>query len=81
MTRKSFHLKKAFGNIITIINAGEIASTYGLNLEHVYRYTIRGFAAEFPDDKLIALRADPRIDYIEEDGIVYAVAQTLPGGD
>jgi subtilisin family serine protease len=59
---------------------GEIASTYALNPEHVYRYTIKGFSAEIPEDKLFTLRSDPRIAYIEEDGIVYAFAQTLPWG-
>ncbi len=60
--------------------AGEIAATYSLNLDHVYRYTIKGFSAEIPEDKLIALRSDPRISYIEEDGIVHTFAQTLPWG-
>ncbi len=59
---------------------GEIASTYALNLDHVYRYTIKGFSAKIPEDKLLALRADPRVSYIEEDGIVYTFAQTLPWG-
>lgn len=74
--------KGDFKSVAETVNriAGEVASTYGLNLEHVYRYTIKGFAAEIPEDKLIALRNDPRINYIEEDGIVYAFAQTLPWG-
>ncbi|CUU10795.1 Peptidase inhibitor I9 [Candidatus Kryptobacter tengchongensis] len=74
--------KGDFKSVAEAVNkiATEIASTYALNLEHVYRYTIKGFSAEIPEDKLLALRNDPRIDYIEEDGIVYAFAQTLPWG-
>jgi len=74
--------KGDFKSVAEAVNkiATEIASTYALKLEHVYRYTIKGFSAEIPEDKLLALRNDPRIDYIEEDGIVYAFAQTLPWG-
>lgn len=74
--------KGDFKNVAEAVTkiASEIASAYDLDLEHVYRYTIKGFSAEISEDKLIALRSDPRVEYIEEDGIVYAFAQTLPWG-
>jgi subtilisin family serine protease len=60
--------------------AGEIAKTYSLNLVHVYGYALYGFSAEIPQDKILALRSDPRIAYIEQDAKVYAFAQSLPWG-
>ena len=39
-------------------------------LRHVYRDALRGFAIELPEPAARALAADPRVAFVEEDGIV-----------
>lgn len=48
-------------------------------LRHVYRRAIRGFALQMPDTAARALARDPRVAFVEEDGVVTAAAlQTNP---
>ena len=48
-------------------------------LQHVYRDALRGFAIELPEAAARALAADPRVAYVEEDGIV--TTQTVVQSD
>ena len=47
--------------------------------EHVYAFAIRGFAARMSEEEAIAVSADPRVAYVEEDSTMEAIAtQTRP---
>jgi subtilisin family serine protease len=51
-----------------------------LTVGFVYSNALKGFSATIPDGRLAAVRADPRVAYVERDVAVHAVAQTLPWG-
>jgi subtilisin family serine protease len=61
--------------------ANEHAQANGLRLKHVYRRAIEGYAAVFPNEQSRQrVENDPRVDYVEQDGVVNAAAQTQPWG-
>jgi subtilisin family serine protease len=60
--------------------ANEMGRQHGLSVSHAYTNALRGFAAKIPAHRLDTLRADERVDYVEEDQVVRASAQTLPWG-
>ncbi len=60
--------------------ANEMGRQHGLSVSHTYRNALKGFAAKIPAQRLDALRADERVDYVEEDQVARASAQTLPWG-
>jgi subtilisin family serine protease len=61
--------------------ANEQAQANGLELKHVYRHALKGYAAKFPNDRARQrVENDERVSYVEQDGVVNAVAQTLPWG-
>ena len=51
------------------IAAREIASTHRSKLVRTYEHALRGFVVEADDAALARLLADPRVAYVEEDGI------------
>ena len=59
------------------IVASRIVSRYGATLLGSYDYVLRGFAVRADDDALIRLLMDPRVAYVEEDGIVKANATQM----
>jgi subtilisin family serine protease len=52
----------------------------GFRADRVYGAALTGFAARLDDAQLAAIASDPDVLYVEEDGIVHAIAQTLPWG-
>jgi subtilisin family serine protease len=50
----------------------ETAGLYRGRLSHIYRQALRGFAIQLPEPAARALASDPRVDYVEEDGLVTA---------
>src|SRR5690606_11259352 len=50
--------------------AGALARTHRLDVVHSYRTVLRGFVARADDRALARLLADPRVEFVEEDGIV-----------
>jgi subtilisin family serine protease len=60
--------------------AAGIARSLGLAPTFAYGSALFGFAATVPEGRLEALSRDPRVAYVEPDGIAYASAQTLPWG-
>jgi aqualysin 1 len=61
--------------------ANEHARAYSLQKRFVYTSAIEGYAAVFPNDRALQrVQGDPRVDYVEQDQVVRAVAQTLPWG-
>ncbi len=61
--------------------ANEHARANGLQLRFVYQHAIEGYAAVIPNSQALQrVQNDPRVAYVEQDGVVRAVAQTLPWG-
>ena len=50
--------------------AGELARVHGAAVERVFEHALRGFSARMTAARAAALAADPRVDYVEEDGEV-----------
>jgi aqualysin 1 len=62
------------------VEPSEVSRGHGLAPNFVYRNAIRGFAGAIPAARLEQLRQDPRVEYIEQDGVVTVDAQTIPYG-
>jgi subtilisin family serine protease len=52
----------------------------GASVEHVYRHTIKGYAAKLSDADVAALRADPDVKFVVRDGIAHATKATTRRG-
>ena len=50
--------------------AADLAGAHGAMVERLFRHALRGFAARMTTVQATALAADPRVDYVEEDGVV-----------
>jgi len=60
--------------------AAKQARRYGAETTYVYRSALTGYAATIPASQVDSVRADDRVAYVEPDGTVSALAQTLPWG-
>jgi subtilisin family serine protease len=60
--------------------AREHAGRHGAEVEFVYSHALKGYSATIPTNRLASIRADSRVAYVEADGAVTAMAQTLPWG-
>jgi subtilisin family serine protease len=60
--------------------ADEISRRNNAEVGFVYRNAIKGFSAVVPNSRVAEVRSDSRVDYVEKDGTMRAVAQTLPWG-
>ena len=49
-----------------------LTSVYGGKAKHVYKQAVKGFSAEMSEEQALALSDDPRVAYVEEDGVMYA---------
>jgi subtilisin family serine protease len=57
--------------------AGTMKDIYGGEVDHTYQFAINGFSAKMSKEQAVALSADPRVAYVEEDGVMTAsVTQT-----
>ena len=55
---------------------GDIASTYGIDVDHVYGSALNGFAGRASHVVAELIAADPRVAYVEPDQTVRAIATT-----
>jgi len=53
---------------------------HGFRAVHVFSAAIRGFSARLTPQQIADLQADPTVSYIERDGVMRIVQQTLPWG-
>jgi subtilisin family serine protease len=60
--------------------AARQAERYGLEVSHVYRHALKGYAATIPASRLAAVRSDPSVEFVSVDGAVRAFAQRVPTG-
>lgn len=68
---------RVLGQYIVVVKDGgpnEVARAHRVVPSHLYQHAIKGFAASLPDAALKQLLDDPRVDYIEPDGRVWAIA-------
>ncbi len=54
--------------------AQEMALLYSAQLRHVYQHALKGFAVAMTPQQAEMLAKDPRVAYVEEDGVVQAIA-------
>ena len=79
---------QAAGDYIVVlktgVDSGAVAQLharrYGVGVGHVYGHALYGYSATVPAARLAALRADENVAYVEADGVMSVVAQTLPWG-
>lgn len=57
-----------------------IEARHGFRSDHVYSAGLRGFAARLTARQIDALENEPMVAYVEADGTMHAIAQTLPWG-
>jgi hypothetical protein len=50
--------------------AREHAAAHALDVTHVYEHALKGYAASIPADRIAAIRADPRVQSVEQDAPV-----------
>ena len=68
------------------LDRGVVGATMSLENKHkfkadkVFSHAIRGFSARLTTAQMFELDNDPTVDFIENDGEMYAIAQTLPWG-
>jgi subtilisin family serine protease len=53
---------------------------HGFHAHHVYSGVLRGFAAWLTARQIDALESDPMVAYVEPDGVMSILAQTVPWG-
>lgn len=58
----------------------ESALVHRGRLRHAYRHALRGFAIELTESAAQALAADPRVEYVQEDGVTTGNALTVRTG-
>ena len=59
--------------------AEDIARAHGGRLKHVYKHALLGFSVSLTEEQAERLTDDPRVAYVEEDGVVKAsTTQTNP---
>jgi len=52
--------------------AQEQAARFGGSVSHVYTHALKGYSLTLPEAAVSALAADPRVDYVEADGVMTA---------
>ncbi|MBI2317824.1 MAG: S8 family peptidase [Betaproteobacteria bacterium] len=57
-----------------------LEARHGFRADHIYSAALRGFAARLTARQIDALESDPLVAYVEADGTMTIVAQTLPWG-
>ena len=57
-----------------------LEARHGFRSEHVYSASIRGFSARLTARQIVDVESDPAVAYVEPDGTMSIVAQTLPWG-
>jgi subtilisin family serine protease len=66
------------GSYIVVLNEGadprSVAAVAGVSPRFVYTAALNGFAAELNLGQLTALRHNPEVDYVEQDGVAQALA-------
>ena len=54
----------------TAVKSRERARSRGGDVEHVYTHVLQGYSAKLDKQALAAVKADPNVDYVEQDRVV-----------
>jgi subtilisin family serine protease len=66
-------LKDDVNEPLTRLNhPSRFALGHGVTPKHVYEHALRGFSAQLSKEEVTRLRQDPRVDFVQPDGIAYA---------
>jgi hypothetical protein len=57
-----------------------LEARHGFRADHVYGAALRGFAARLTVGQIEALKGDDMVAYVEADGTMSIIAQTVPWG-
>jgi subtilisin family serine protease len=57
--------------------AKALAGKHGAKLRRTYEAALKGMAIELPDTAAAALRQDPAVEYVEQNQVVHAIAETI----
>ncbi len=60
--------------------SAEHARKHGAQIDHLYRYALKGYAARMSDQAAARVAQDPRVRSVEADEVVTAFAQSTPTG-
>jgi len=60
--------------------AGDHARRHGAQVDHLYQYALKGYAARMSGQAASRVAQDPRVRSVEPDRVVTAFAQTVPTG-
>ncbi len=60
--------------------AGEHARQHGAQVDHLYQYALKGYAARMSEQAASRVAQDPRVRSVQPDRVVTAFAQTIPTG-
>lgn len=60
--------------------ASDHASKYGAQVDHLYNAALKGYAAHMSASSAARLANDPRVLFVQRDGVVHATEQTTPTG-
>jgi subtilisin family serine protease len=58
--------------------AKEYASRYGVEVSYVYEHALKGFAIDLPSRVVDGITSDPRVSFVEPDGVVSIAARQSP---
>jgi subtilisin family serine protease len=60
--------------------AAEHVQSHGARMMHIYRHALRGYAAHLSAEAVAEIAADPRVAFVQPDGVVSTMAQSQPTG-
>lgn len=60
--------------------ASDHASKYGAQVDYLYNAALKGYAAHMSASSAARLANDPRVLFVQRDGVVHATEQTTPTG-
>ena len=76
------------GSYIVVLNdstapakvASDHATKFGAKVDYLYRAALKGYAAHMSATAAERVANDPRVQFVQRDGVVHASAQTTPTG-
>jgi len=74
------HIFESEKSINAFAKHNDLAKQYDIEVKSHFKHALKGFSANMSAQMADKMRADPRVDYIEQDIYAYALEQTVPAG-